>query len=106
MRMKNLGKALCSYGNKITPRNWNVYDESQNHKSVSGVLNIRVVLVDTTPSERLQWEKENGVTMPTALTRALTYKKISQVTEKSPYHLVYRILTRDNPSCSTEPPCC
>jgi len=78
MNLETLGKDLCIYANKITPPNWNIYTGPSEHKCLPRALNIHLLLIDTTP---LDWEKrqrETGLIMPSALTRAQTYKKKSE----------------------------
>jgi hypothetical protein len=78
MNLADLGQDLCYYANEVTPPNWNIYTDPSKYRCSHRALNIRVFLINTTPSE---WEKqqiETGLVMPTAMTRAQRYNKISE----------------------------
>jgi hypothetical protein len=78
MNLENLGKDLCYYANKVTPPNWNIYTDPSEHRCAHRTLNIHILLIDTTPSEWGKRQRETGLIMPAALTRAQRYKKISE----------------------------
>ena len=78
MDLDGLGKDLCYYAAKITPPNWNIYTDPSEHKCSPRALNIHLLLIDTTPSDWVERQRETNLIMPPALTRAQTYKKMSE----------------------------
>ncbi len=78
MDLQDLGKDLCAYANKVIPPNWNIYTDPSEHRCSPRALNIHVLLIDTTPLDWGRRQRETGLTMPAALTRAQRYNKISE----------------------------
>lgn len=76
MNLETLEKDLCIYANKITPPNWNIYTDPSEHKCLPRALNINLLLIETTPLDWVKRQRETGLIMPPALTRAQIYKKM------------------------------
>jgi hypothetical protein len=78
MNLEDLGKDLCFYADKVIPPNWNIYTDSSEHRCSHRALNIHILLMDTTPSDWVKRQRETGLVMPAALTRAQRYNTISE----------------------------
>jgi hypothetical protein len=70
MDLEGLGKNLCYFANMVTPPNWNIYTDTTEHICSHRTLNIHLLLIDTTPSDWVKRQRETGLVMPSALTRA------------------------------------
>jgi hypothetical protein len=84
MNLEALGKDLCSYADEITPPNWNIYTDPSGHICSPRALNIHILLLDTTPSDWERRQRETGLIMPAALTRAQRYETISEAICRKP----------------------
>jgi hypothetical protein len=78
VNLEGLGRDLCDYANKVAPPNWNIYTRPPEHKCSNRTLNIHIVLIDMTPSDWEKRQRETGLIMPAAVTRAQRYTKISE----------------------------
>jgi hypothetical protein len=84
MNLEGLGIDLCRYANKVTPPNWNIYTDPSEHKCSPRALNIHLLLIDTTPSDWEKRQRETGLIVPAAMTRAHIYKNISEAIGRKP----------------------
>jgi hypothetical protein len=78
MSLETLAKDLCFYANMVTPPNWNIFTNTTDHRCLHRTLNIHLLLIDITPLDWVRRQRETGLIMPSALTRAQTYKKVSE----------------------------
>lgn len=78
MNLETLAKDLCYYANMVTPPNWNIFTNTTDHRCLHRTLNIHLLLIDITPLDWVRRQRETGLIMPSALTRAQTYKKVSE----------------------------
>ena len=84
MNLEDLKRDLCRYANKVIPPNWNIYTDPSEHRCSPRTLNIHLLLIDFTPSDWEKRERETGMIMPAALTRAQRYEKISEAISRKP----------------------
>jgi hypothetical protein len=78
MNLEALAKDLCYYADMVTPPNWNIFTDTTEHRYSNRTLNIHLLLIDMTPSDWVKRQRETGLVMLSALTRAQRYKKKSE----------------------------